>query len=182
MIDGSISIEKWSDAHPELDVGSVVSSPTDAGAAARERLAARALRKTKWFLKWTFLTTMLLAIAVVTGSGWWVYEHRHQGYDIVYRNCKWKLGDSELTGTRTYSYPYQEYLGYRLIQRDGVEEKTVVTVNGGGLTVIGLKDTDFWVNNVKEGERGPVTLKDANNYVFQQGKNWAAAKYSEFCK
>lgn len=157
---------------------------SDKGAEAVDRMRARAqaAAKAKKVFKFTILIIVGLVLLVAAALGYYGYMTRVTGYLVDERQCKWMVGDTELTGSRLYSYPYQEYFGYRFINTKVIDEKTKIDIAGNPIQVVGLSGDDFWVVNVGMGERGKQVLKHADNYIFTMGKNVAVAKYKTFCK
>jgi hypothetical protein len=171
--------------------GALSESTEDAGSKARERMALsafkRAARKAALIAKVTILSGVLLALCCVGAFANWAWEHRKQAWLQDTRNCQAKVGDLELKGLRTYTYPYIEVLGYRFIDTQQIEESTKVFITGNGLSIMGLtnaqdgKGPGYWGLQVSDGVRDGQLLKPADTYVFMSGKNMAAVESKSFC-
>jgi len=155
----------------------------DAGDNARRlvKLRKAAVVARKVFFR-TIALVVVLSLLSVAAAAYYGYTTRVGGYKSVETKCSFMLGDQELTGTRIYSYPFQEYFGFRLTDTKQIEEKTRLNTNGNPLQVIGLEGDTHWVQNIGMGERGFVLLNHADSYVFTSGKVADVVKYKSFCK
>lgn len=158
---------------------------TEVGIVANERLkekrtaVQKALRTFK-FLVWGCVLGGLLGIA---GLVWWAYEHRVSGYVTDERSCSLEIGKRLLTGTRAYSYHFNDYLGWRFIDTRAVEEKTTVQVRGYAFTVVNLTGDKHDVTRVGTGEQGIQILKPADKYVFLfEDGGVGVSDYRSLCK
>jgi hypothetical protein len=158
---------------------------TDVGIQATERLkekrtaVQKALRTFK-FVVWGCVLVVVLGIA---GLAWWAYEHRESGYVTDERSCSLEIGKRSLTGTRAYSYHYNTYLGWRVVDTSIVEEKTTFQVRGSGFIVINLYDGKSDVTRVGMGEMGVQVLKKADRYVFvMDDGSVGVSDYRSLCK
>lgn len=100
-----------------------------------------------------------------------------------YKECKWTIGKYELTGRRTYTYPYTEIFGHRIIDRERVTEQTVINTPKDTITIVGLTDQKkWWGEQQEEGPAGTMKIKAGKMYVVVIGKNYGAFDHESFCK
>lgn len=146
---------------------------TDKGVAAKAKLAARsAARKTARMFRWCIalaISLMIIAAALVASYG---YKTMVTGHLTDERPCVIDFSeDFQVTGKRTFSYPFKEIFGQRLIDTRAISEKTVVDIRGDSMTIIGLNgkvldQATSWSIPVGVGERGIQILKSADVYTF----------------
>lgn len=154
----------------------------DAGnrAAALMRVKAAAYRTAR-VLRWTLYGVVALAIIGIGALGYWGYLNKTTEYLVDTRSCLFKVGNVELTGTRTYSYPSTEIFGVRFIDTKHIDEKTKLNLNGSPLTIIGQDSDKWWAVNIDQGERGVQVLKPADSYSFIMGKQVGVVAYRALC-
>lgn len=99
-----------------------------------------------------------------------------------YRDCKWQIGKYELTGRRSYTYPYHEVFGFRFIDKSRVTEQTVINTPRDTTTVVTINGKDNWFGDQQEeGPAGTMKLKPGKMYVVVAGKNFGAFDHDAFC-
>lgn len=179
-----------------LDLG----NQTDKGLLAKAKLGARrAARRTAKIFRWTVTLSISLLIIAAAIIVTYAYKTMETGRFTDERSCSVKLGgDLELTGKRSYTYRYNQILGYRFIDTRKIFEKTTLDLRNQTMTVVGqytrAKPVDqttgevpaveerWWGINIDGGDRGQQILKGADNYTFVVGKKIGVIKYEEFCK
>jgi len=157
----------------------------DAGARARSAMKDRAVaaaQAAKRLLYKTIAITLFISAIVIGAGGYYVYSTSTKGYVTDHRSCELDVGGYTVTGERTYSYPYIDFLMWRSIDKTTVTEKTIIDVKGTGMTVVGITGEESTVTSIGEGERGTAVIKNADTYVFMIGKKVAAKSYKTFCK
>lgn len=157
----------------------------DAGAKARAAIERR--EKAYRFARRLVGTLVVLTILVFSAAGIYannLWEKRTTGYSVDERPCHAEIQKQQLTGKRTYSYPYIEFLGFRFLETKKVEEKTWIDVNGSAFTVVGVTGTDqSWSTRVSKGEKGVQLLKRYDTYVFVfDDGSVGAVNYQSLCK
>lgn len=96
--------------------------------------------------------------------------------------------ETVLTGSRSYSYRYREFNGWRWYDSSTVEEETRIDINGSGLTIIGSNANDpaseTWVKNIDLGERYSQLLVNKQRYTILYGEKRIALTidYRDMCK
>lgn len=174
--------------------------PVDKGILAKAKLGARrAARRTAKIFRWTVTLSISLLIIAAAIIATYAYKTMETGRFTDERSCSVKLGgDLELTGKRSYTYRYNQILGYRFIDTRKIFEKTTLDLRNQTMTVVGqytrAKPVDqttgevpaveerWWGINIDGGDRGQQILKGADNYTFVVGKKIGVIKYEEFCK
>lgn len=171
----SLTLEQAAEDHPEK---------LDAGMRARGLMTVRAGAKAaKRILYRTIAVALVLAIVVIGAGGYYAYSTRSTGYLNDYRTCEMDVGGYSLTGTRTYSYPFTDVLGWRSIDKSRIIEKTLIDVRGTGMVIVSSKGSEQpVVTIVSEGERGTAALKPADSYTFIINKKAAAISHAALCK
>lgn len=162
-------------AHPET---------VDAGIRVRSIMKARSAAKVaKRILYRTIAVAVVAAIVLIGAGSYYAYSTRTTGYLNDYRTCEMDVGGYSLTGTRTYSYPFTDVLGWRSIDKSRIIEKTLIDVKGTGMIIVSSKGSDQpVVTIVSEGERGTAALKPADSYTFIINKKASAISHSALCK
>lgn len=156
----------------------------EAGAVARERIQARgaayqAARALKLVMG-GFILFFLLGLAGIAVYGW---ETRVTATNIDLRRCIAKVGEMNVTGTRTFDYPYTEIFGFRFIDTGHIIESTRMNLNGNAITVVGQLGDSWWAIPIGAGEQGNQLLKPADNYTFViEGKHAGVVEYNSFCR
>jgi hypothetical protein len=145
----------------------------------RERNAAMTIKR---FVRRLMLGFSLLLILSLGGLGYYAHATKVTGYVTDTRSCSLEIDGKELTGTREYSYPFTEILGFRLIDTKHIEETTKVDIRGESLRVVGLNNTEWWTVKVGVGEKGIQQLKPAHTYTFVLGDKVGVVPYRAFCK
>lgn len=157
----------------------------DAGVRARSAMAGRAAaaaRAAKRILYKTIAIILFISVVVIGAGGYYVYATSTKGYVTDHRSCELDVGGYTVTGERTYSYPYTDFLMWRNIDKTTVTEKTLIDVKGTAMTIVGITGEESVVTPVGEGERGTAVIKAADTYVFMINKKVAAKSYKSFCK
>lgn len=157
----------------------------DAGIQATDRLKEKrtAAQRALWLFKFLVGGAIVLVLLFIAGMAWWAYEHRESGYVTDERSCSLEVGKRTLVGTRAYSYHYNTYLGWRVVDTRVVEEKTTIQVRGSGFIVINLNKDKSDVTRVGIGEVGVQVLKPADRYVFvMDDGSVGVSDYRSLCK
>jgi hypothetical protein len=158
---------------PTIDAGALAADKMRKRTAAQT--AATYFRRTVYF----FLTVLLMVIGLIV---WYGYENKVTGRFIDDRSCEFSIGNREMTGIRTYSYPYTEIFGFRFIDTSTIEEKTTINIRGDAMTVVGHSSTGWWAINIGTGEIGKQVIKNAESYTFVMGKAVNVIPYRQLCK
>lgn len=159
--------------------------PEDAGVRARSAMAIRAsaaAKAAKRILYKTIAIVLLLSLVSIGGGGYYIYATSTRGYVTDHRACELEVGGYMITGERTYSYPYVDFLMWRSIDKTSITEKTLIDVRGSAMTIVGIAGEDVSIINVGEGEKGTQLLKPADTYVFTVNKKVAAKSHKTLCK
>lgn len=160
--------------------------PADAGIKAAERVRARKETVVKAARRFHMLVTLLLILAAcgIAAYGDYLWRNKTTGYNVDERPCHAEIGKQEVSGKRTYSYPYFEIMGFRFLDTSKVTERTQIDVRGTPFTVVGLKGEAQWKGYpVSSGERGILILDQADTYVFfYDEKSVGAVSYNTLCK
>lgn len=151
----------------------------------KERKAEMRRKRAKRIVQWAmFLAVVICGLGAFAQNAW---NNRTFGRVADTRECKASINDGavEITGSRVYSYPYIEIMGYRFSQMDQMDEKTTIDLTGNAMTLIGYytfegKDK-WWAHATALGERGVLILKKADLYTFVIGKNVGVVKYKGLC-
>lgn len=156
----------------------------DAGIKAR---AAVAGRKAAYAAKRTFMLMVygciFAGVLLAAAVGYYGYTTFTKGHLSDYRPCSADVGGIAITGTRTFSYSYNELFGFRWFKPAETDEKTIINVTGNAMQIIGLTGTKHWWGvNIDTGERGQQILKPADSIVFIIGKKMNAVEYKSFCQ
>lgn len=157
----------------------------DAGTRARMKMNARiAAQKAAAFTKKVILLTVLAAIATALAVIYYGHETRITGTYVDHRECSLELqGDYTITGKRTYTYPYVEVFGFRVVQTGQIDEVTQIDLKGTSIVTIGQTNDEWWAINNGTGERGIQILKPANSYSFVvNGDRVGVVTYKSFCR
>jgi len=156
----------------------------DAGTKARARLAAKAAaRKVKWMIKWSLIVVVLMVVISGIGRGLWGYYTQEVGFTDSFRNCSATVGGLKITGTRSYHYPYRDFLGMRMIDKTKVIETTRIDLTGDVMTIVPVvNDGKEYGKSYALSERGSPIVKNAPVYVIVSGKNNGIIDYEAFCK
>jgi len=157
----------------------------DPGIRARSAVASRAAaaaKVAKRILYRTIAFILFISVVVIGAGGYYVYATSTKGYVTDHRSCELDVGGYTVTGERTYSYPYTDFLMWRNIDKTTVTEKTLIDVKGTAMTVVGITGEDSVVTSIGEGERGTAVIKAADTYVFMINKKVASKSYKTFCK
>lgn len=132
---------------------------------------------------------MILVGAVVLVSGALYMEYKSgtlikTRYVVDYRPCSVSSGDYTISGKRYYSYPEKEILGYRIIDKSKVEEKTEFDFLNVYSTVIMLDGTESKHITIDGGTRSTVLLPNVPEYAFIFGddRQVVVAEYNKICK
>lgn len=153
-------------------VNLTASEKRDAGILASDRIRERsAAARVAFWVKTTLWLVAGLVLACGTAFGAWAYEKRLTGYVTDERPCSFSVGKQEITGTRYYSYPFTEILGFRFIDTSVIDVKTELDVRGDSMLIVGHKGIDWWAVDVGVGEKGIQALKPADFYTFVVAKN-----------
>jgi hypothetical protein len=156
---------------------------TDAGDQARKKITERSAKvKLGTLIKRLVTGLVLLLVAGVAAAGWWGYENRVTGYVTDERSCMMDVEGRELKGRRTYSYPFQEYFGYRFIDTKAITEQTFVEVRGDDMVIVGHGNADWSPIKIGTGEKGYQKLAYADTYVIMVGKRVGVSSYKAMCK
>ena len=155
----------------------------DPGAEARERLQKRSFSQA--FRK-VLLKMFMVVLVVLAGWGAMAFaaisKEMTTGTTTDYRECKWPIGKLEITGRRSFTYPYTEVLGHRIIDTSRVTESTTINLPRDAVTVVGITDKDnWWGGQQDEGPPGTMNLKPGKVYVVVVGKNYGAFDHDSFC-
>lgn len=105
--------------------------------------------------------------------------------EVNYRKCEALVGDRVVKGYRTYSYPYHTFNlrgEKKLVNLKDVTERTVMTLDGKPLTIIGQGEGPWWSEAIGLGDNGEKILKPALQYTFVDGKNIQIISYADFCR
>lgn len=158
-------------------------SVDDAGIKARDLLEERSKSRNKFHRFLIALTVFLVLITVSIAGilGKYAYDTKVVGRFNDMRMCSTIVGKYRLTGTRTYSYPYVEILGYRLIDSSKILEETKIDIKGNTVTVVGIDSDQWWSIYIGKGEQGTYKLKQADTYIFTSDDNVGVVDYSAFC-
>lgn len=162
-----------------------VDNSHDAGTRARMKMNARiAAQKAAAFTKMTVRLTLLLLWFALLFVAYYGYENRVTGTYVDHRECSLDLeGDYTVTGKRTYTYPYVEVYGFRVVQTSKIDEKTQIDLKGSSIVTIGQTNDEWWAINNKTGEFGIQILKPANSYSFVvNGDRVGVVTYKSFCR
>jgi len=156
----------------------------DAGQAAKEKLTVKqAAIKTAYMVRFTILSFIGFFLLGLAGYGAWAWEHRVQSAFTDYRTCSVKVGNKEVTGTRSFTYPFTEVLGYRFIDTKHIHQETKIDIRGDAITIVGTQGDKWWAIPVGTGERGVQLLKPADAYTFViDGKDAGVIEYNSFCR
>lgn len=107
------------------------------------------------------------------------------------RECEIKFPGSEraLKGTRSYSYRYSEFNGWRWYNTSEVVEETRLSIEGTPLTIIGGNAHEpadkTWVKNIEQGERYSQLIENKQRYTLILGdskKVSTTVDYRDMCK
>lgn len=129
----------------------------------------------------------ILALLIVAAVSAWSYSDsaRSQFYTqfaVDERACGIKVGSSQISGRRYYSYRYTELFGFRFIDTSKINERTELFVRGQGYIVMGiLADKTHWVSEVDIGETGVEPLDDAEMYAVYTANTVGLVSYKDFC-
>lgn len=148
-------------------------SETDKGMAAKAKLAARmAARKTARMVRWCIAVAISLTIIAAALVATYGYKTMVTGHLTDERPCIIDFSeDFQVSGKRTFSYPFKEIFGVRIIDTKVISEQTVVDIRGDAMTIVGLNGkvldkATSWSIPVGMGERGIQILKPADVYTF----------------
>lgn len=157
---------------------------TDAGSMARAKMVAKAsARKMKSLVKWTFILLAVLVVCSGIGRAVWGYYTQEVGFTDNFRNCSATVGGLKITGTRSYHYPYRDFLGMRMIDKTKVIETTRIDLTGDVMTIVPVvNDGKEYGKSYALSERGSPIVKNAPVYVIVSGKNNGIIDYEAFCK
>lgn len=181
MIDPAHS--DWTEKKHELTAH--VENPHDAGTRARMKLNMRiAARKAARFTERLVLLTLFLSYAAALGIVYYGYTTRVTGTYVDHRECKLPLNeDYAITGKRTYTYPYVEVFGVRVVQTEQIDEVTQIDLRGQSIVTVGQTKDNWWAINNEQGERGVQILKPADTYTFvMDGDRIGVIAYKSFCR
>lgn len=155
----------------------------DGGADARVRLNDR--RLAYLFRRMLFRTFLVvLAILTLALAGLFAYAKATmvEGTTTDNRECRWPVGKIEITGTRSYTYPYRDILGHRTIDKSRVYEKTTIVLPKELTTVVGVNRDGKWYGEQSGGSAvGQLILKRADYYTVVSGQNFGGFNYDDFC-
>lgn len=156
----------------------------DAGTKARARLAAKAAaRKVKWMIKWSFIVVCFVLVFSGIGKVAWGYYTQETGFTENHRTCSAMIGGVKITGTRTYNYPYRDFMGARIILKEKVIETTRIDLTGDPMTIVPVVlDGKDYGKSYALSERGSPIVKTAPMYVIVSGKSNGIIEYEAFCK
>lgn len=148
-----------------------------------ERLRKRSIGYT---VRKIFFRVFLAVLVALLGFGGMVYATamRTMTTDTVtdYRDCKWQIGKFELTGKRSYTYPYHDVFGIRFIDKSRMTEQTTINIPRDATTVVTINDSGNWFGDQQdEGPAGTMKLKPGKMYVVVSGKNYGAFDHDSFC-
>lgn len=91
--------------------------------------------------------------------------------------------DTNLNGTRTYTYTYKQLFGIRWYDTSDVTEETSILVNSTGLLVAGHGGADKSdVQEVKKGEMARLILKNHPQYTFTLNGMMMVLNYRSICR
>ena len=168
---------------PVLEQNAPALRTEDQGAVAAERVRARGLAyKAKKGLKLLCLCILIGVLGLVAITGWWGWKTRVVGVNTDTHSCTWPVGNLTITGTRSYTYGFQEYFGFRITDTSQIAEKTIMNLDGTAITVVGSTGDKWWAEIEHDGDRGQLIMKPASNYLFVSGKNVGMVEYKSFCK
>lgn len=131
------------------------------------------------------LVAMIFTItaAIVSGVAYYTMQSS-RATDT--RPCSVTVGEREITGYRTYSYPYHVFsvLGqWRVVDATQVEEKTTIRLDGKPIMVIGQETgQEPWKVVTGLGELGVQPLKNAAQYTFVDGTEMKVVTYRQLCR
>lgn len=157
----------------------------DAGARAAERIRAKAAivgRRAARIAWWLIIGAILIALLGVGGVAYYGWTNRITGHYTDERPCSAPIGDKELIGVRSYTYPYTEIFGFQIRDTKKITEKTTIRLNGSGLHITGITGDDWWALTHDQGETGQWIIKSAEKYVFFSGGKTNVVPYKAFCK
>lgn len=161
----------------------------DKGAEYRERLTRRAMLRQKiWRRIKIGIFATIFSIVLVGGA--FASREIRDGMNAMafhtttdYRECKWQIGKMELTGRRSFTYPYMDLFGQRIIDTSRISEETTVNLPKDTTTIVGIKDENqWWGEQQAEGPAATIKLKPGKLYVVVSGKNFGAFDHESFCK
>ena len=126
-----------------------------------------------------------LLITFVAFIVWAGYYTKETGYAVDQRACFFEGKNRNITGYRTYSYPYTTVFGLRYNEQAKVIEKTFIKVVGEPITIIGLnKKGKPEVQRIGRGSVGDAQpLKfESPQYLFVFDNEEIALSRDELCK
>jgi hypothetical protein len=155
----------------------------DKGAMARERVQKRSLA---YAVRRILFRIFLMVLVALVGTGVITYAMAMKTMTKAtvtdYRECSWQVGKLEITGRRSYTYPYTEVFGHRFLEVDRVSESTIINLPREATTVVGVSQGKKWTGDQQmEGPAGTMKLQRADTYVIVSGKNYGAFEYEAFC-
>lgn len=158
----------------------------DTGVQARERLTVKqkALRVASMIRLFIvgFIVIFLLAAG---GYGYYQWDKRLVATTTDTRSCSVKIGDGDntITGTRSYTYKFTEFMGYQFRDTRKVDEKTQIAINGTPITIIAMSGKNYTPIHVGMGEKGVQIIPKADMYAFTlDGKQTTMVEYRAFCR
>jgi hypothetical protein len=158
-------------------------TPVDKGAQAANVIRAKGLAyKAKRAVVKLIWLCLLITLVCIGAVGYYGYKMRVVGVNTDTRSCTWPVGGLTITGTRSYTYGFQEYFGFRITDTAQITEKTIMNLDGTAMTVVGSTGDKWWAEVVRDGDRGQLIMKPATNYLFVSGKNIGMVEYKSFCK
>lgn len=165
-------------------LGESTAAEKDGGIEARDRLSERAVRLAWEATMRTVAWLCFAAVVVVATIAGYAWQTRVPGVMNDPRVCSVTVGNVEIRGLRTFTYPYVELLGVRTMLRGHTSVRTVINLPGKEITVRGISGKDkLWTKQDSSTATGEMILDKADLLIFTIAKNGdQLIADSDFCK
>lgn len=156
----------------------------DAADNAKSRLEKkRAEYRFSVIFSWVMFALLVLVFAATVALALHYKQNVVKGYAVDYRPCSVTLdNENVVTGERSYSYGYSEYLSHRWRNNAVVTEKTKFISVGAPMMILEHTGAEYKKVLVGQGEKGDVAVDNAGMYTIIQNGGVAVVDYGKFCK